>query len=1590
MGNGMMTQQERDYFEALSRKCETFVEEIARSFRVRKMGATMEIISPASAHFVYELLQNADDVGATRVRFELREEGLVFAHNGPRDFSITDPAREEEDDAAGRLGDINAITAVGASTKAENPVAIGKFGIGFKTVFRYTQTPRIYSPKWRFRLERVFIPVALEGDFPGREAGETLFFLPFDKPECPRKQAYDEIEARLRELLYPTLFLSHLRSIDVAIRGTHVVYAKESGKPLCFGEGDQAIRAEPVRLTRRAEDREDREALLLFSRKTEMGLDYSVGFFLDREGRLCAKPNVPAFCYFRTQVHTGLNFIVHAPFMMEISRESFAADAAYNRRLLAALAKLAADALPCLRDIGERTGLQLIDDGLLNVIPVDPEAFPDPGQLDTISFRACCHAIKLKLQTERLLPTRTGCTVRELAYWAPDKALAQLFSDAVLPLLVKRKGAQWAFASVGREDVRCANYVREVVGTCLDEQDVLAAVDKGFVKGVGIQWLKTFYAWVAKSPGRVAAVRDKPILLTNKGRVVAPFNEAGEAQVFLPPADWERMDFSGYDFVHPDLVVSREAQPFLAALHLKEPDLSDYVLKILIPRHYRAGGDPAERVGPEAWLRHFGMMFACYKELLARNGAEAEDFARSLGEAAILSYAQGEFPEAFCLGRPDSIYFDDEDLKAYFAFDEETRFLWRRDYGALPDDPAFEGFLERIGVRREPRVRVSHKPPQGAPLGVGLRQAWETPRIDGCEAMVGEILENEDEEGACLLWRLLLRVVEREGYASAEEMEARLQAQRITHRGPKEVREPFGSADAKRLRESAWVPTRDGAFAKPADLTLDGLDAQCEVDTPAARVLAAFLGIRPVDVRFLARLRDIVARHGVHSDTDLARLDEMLARTARPGRTAAPTALPDEPPETADSDEEKKGEAEEDQDEDAYSPLAVNYGRQNQEQEEENDAEREQIDRRKELLEQAESAPAYSCAWYRALLGLELEAQLEAVGDKPEISIAFGKVSRDPETKRTLVLEYPNRPIPPRIEELSGIAVKFAVVGRSGTLKVTAENVSIKDYTLRVKLDDNASLQGVKPEAIYRATITVKNPNFLLEELQSSFEGLALPNDLDLRDRANLPRDIRFVFGPPGTGKTTTLAREHLIPEMKSAQRVLVLAPTNKAADVLTRRVMACDPEGHRAWLIRFGGTDDKELEDSEIFHPRAFHLGDRAVVVSTIARFPYDAFNDYGQTRKLCEVDWDLIVVDEASMIPLYAILHLFCRAKGARFIVAGDPNQIEPIAAVSQWKELNVYSLVGLKSFANPTTLQGYPVTCLTTQYRSLPVIGTLFSKLAYDGCLQHARTAMDRRPLALGSFDWLRAVNVVKFPVSRYESIFRANRLGRGSCYHIYSALLAFECLNRLAHDIAERNVLSPDAPCRIGLVSPYVAQATIVRNLAIHTGLIASCRAPYARGRSPAERDKPKLPGVEVQVGTVHGFQGDECDILLALFNPPPSISASKQMFLNKLNIVNVSISRARDALVLLIPDDDTENVGQLTCIEELKRLINQTDPADVARRSADELERVLFGETGYIERNTFVTGHQSVNVYEQPEYRYEVRSEASAIDIQVRP
>lgn len=69
------------------------------------------------AHFIYELLQNADDAHATTARFILEPTRLIFAHNGTRQFSVSDPSNEKSDSETGKLGDINAITSIANSNK---------------------------------------------------------------------------------------------------------------------------------------------------------------------------------------------------------------------------------------------------------------------------------------------------------------------------------------------------------------------------------------------------------------------------------------------------------------------------------------------------------------------------------------------------------------------------------------------------------------------------------------------------------------------------------------------------------------------------------------------------------------------------------------------------------------------------------------------------------------------------------------------------------------------------------------------------------------------------------------------------------------------------------------------------------------------------------------------------------------------------------------------------------------------------------------------------------------------------------------------------------------------------------------------------------------------------------------------------------------------------------------------------------------------------------------------------------------------------------------------------------------------------------
>ena len=342
--------------------------------------------------------------------------------------------------------------------------------------------------------------------------------------------------------------------------------------------------------------------------------------------------------------------------------------------------------------------------------------------------------------------------------------------------------------------------------------------------------------------------------------------------------------------------------------------------------------------------------------------------------------------------------------------------------------------------------------------------------------------------------------------------------------------------------------------------------------------------------------------------------------------------------------------------------------------------------------------------------------------------------------------------------------------------------------------------------------------------------------------------------------------------------------------------------------------------------------------------------------------------------MIPLAMITYILHQCPHAEVIIAGDPFQIEPIVFAEEWTGQNIYSMVNLQSFdpdEQAKNIEPHPflIQNLSTQYRSISTLGYIFSHFAYGGKLRHHRLPNEKRPLIINKLA-LKDVNIIRFPTNKLETLFRPQRL-HNSHFHIYSALLTSEMVKYMVEQIYHHHIEGePTAkPWRIGIICPYKAQAMLVDKMLAAQQVFR--------------------PKVSVVCGTIHSFQGDECDIMFNLFNPPYAISKSPNMFLNRRNILNVAVSRAKDYLILLIPDDQTEQVENLYQINRLKSIIQYYLAGVCQQWHSYEVEEILFGSVDYLEKNSFATTHQSINVYTEPEQRFEIRVEDAAVDVQIK-
>jgi hypothetical protein len=317
-----LSSNQKKLFEALhNSRSEDFKTFNKKDYR----GVWSSIIDkyPESAHFVYELLQNADDAEATDVEIILTRDRMIFKHNGLKHFDITE-------EGSSKVGDINSITGIGDSSKSSLQNKIGKFGVGFKAVFQYTDTPEIYDDFFKFKIENYIVPTLLEYDHPLRQEGETLFVFPFKKPI----ESYKEIQSRLENLKNPILFLRNLRNITICVVPNEKsddieisTYNKKLIETEEYTHDDYDVTMEHYQLDERGESND----IFLFSQcvtitdangKKNDHLIY-VGFFYDRtEKKLITNQKRQVYCFFPTKETFNCCFISHAPFLLTDNRQN--------------------------------------------------------------------------------------------------------------------------------------------------------------------------------------------------------------------------------------------------------------------------------------------------------------------------------------------------------------------------------------------------------------------------------------------------------------------------------------------------------------------------------------------------------------------------------------------------------------------------------------------------------------------------------------------------------------------------------------------------------------------------------------------------------------------------------------------------------------------------------------------------------------------------------------------------------------------------------------------------------------------------------------------------------------------------------------------------------------------------------------------------------------------------------------------------------------------------------------------------------------------------------------------------------------------
>jgi hypothetical protein len=794
-------------------------------------------------HFIFELIQNAEDAGATELAFELFEDRLELRHDG-RPFTEAD---------------VRGVCGVGQSGKSADLTAIGKFGIGFKSVYAYTRSPRVYSSAEHFRIANYVRPFAVE---PLPVTG-TLFVFPFDHDTVPAADAVREIAAALKAL-QPRILLflrniEHLRLGGAGVAGSVV-------------ERSIAERSDASRRVTLSSSGRRGDQWLVWHRQVpdHPGQRIEIAFRLEG-GRIVAVAESPLTVFFPTEKETFLGFLIQGPYRTTPARDNIPGHDPSNQALVRETAALLTDVLPELRDDG------LLTVAALQTLPLDAVRFPEGSM-----FRPLFDSVGDALTGEALIPVADGsygvAVDLELAGGAEVREL--LDPDQLGALCGADRPVRFTDESITEQLTPVLwRYLREEIG--IDEvwpTDVVSRVTSEFLRAQTDEWIARFYVflftdsalWRApRSDGeQPGPARAKPIIRLEDGRQVAPFDAQGRPVVYLPgPVA------SSLPTVRRAIAASPAARQFLQALNLTQPDVVAEVLQIILPRYSGldvAEFDPAHDLD---MAQHDADLDCVMGALDEATGGQREELLERLRQTAFL-IGENAATGKQRLTPPPGLYQRSKELEVYFEGNPDAWFAGDR-YGPWLVQ------LRGMGVRQAVEVRA-RTPNQAGHVIITVEFGRNERGLDGFDpgAEIDGLefaLRHPGHARSEYVWNVLLApnrrlvagVVERSALAS------------FSDSSPENV----SSAIAAAAEREAWLPGRDVTFRRPAELSLDDLPPTYTRDEGLAQALQMLRPVVSEAARQLGLTREVLWGLSEHPDL-VALVERELARRAGAGQGA--------------------------------------------------------------------------------------------------------------------------------------------------------------------------------------------------------------------------------------------------------------------------------------------------------------------------------------------------------------------------------------------------------------------------------------------------------------------------------------------------------------------------------------------------------------------------------------------------------------------------------------------------------------------------------------------------------------------------------